>query len=247
MAEVSPDRVAIVTGGSRGIGRGVAQRLGKDGYSVVVNYASNVEQANEVVANIKSAGGQAIAFAADVAEPQAISDLFDLAESTFGGIDVLVNAAGKMSLAPLAEMDLAVLDEMHRINIRGTFVVNQQAARRLRPGGAIVNFSSSVLGRDLPNYTGYAASKGAVEAFTFILANELRGKDINVNAVAPGPTATEMFLEGKNEAMLTRFAAAAPLGRLGQPADIAAVVAFLVSPEGHWTNGQVIRVNGGVN
>ncbi len=160
---------------------------------------------------------------------------------------MVVNAAGLMSLAPLADFDLAVLDRMHRTNIRGTFVVNQQAARRVRPGGAIINFSSSVIGRVLPAYTGYAASKAAVEAMTFILAHELRGRDITVNAVAPGPTATDMFLEGKSEELLTQLANAVPLQRLGTPADIAPVAAFLASPAGHWINGQTIRVNGGVN
>ena len=159
----------------------------------------------------------------------------------------VVNAAGLMSLAPLADFDLAVLDRMHRTNIRGTFVVNQQAARRVRPGGAIINFSSSVIGRVLPTYTGYAASKAAVEAMTFILAHELRGRDITVNAVAPGPTATDMFLEGKGEEFLTQLADAVPLQRLGTPAYIAPVVAFLASPAGHSINGQTIRVNGGIN
>ena len=187
------------------------------------------------------------AVAADVANEGAVARLFDQAEQAFGGVDVVINAAGLMSLAPLADFDLAVLDRMHRTNIRGTFVVNQQAARRVRPGGAIINFSSTVIGRVLPTYTGYAASKAAVEAMTFILAHELRGRDITVNAVAPGPTATDMFLEGKGEELLTQLANAVPLQRLGTPADIAPVVAFLASPAGHWINGQTIRVNGGVN
>lgn len=147
----------------------------------------------------------------------------------------------------MADFDLAILDRMHRTNIRGAFVVNQQAARRVRPGGAIINFSSAVIGRVLPTYTGYAASKAAVEAMTFILAHELRGRDITVNALAPGPTATGMFLEGKDEELLTQLANAVPLQRLGTPADIAPVVAFLASPAGHWINGQIIRVNGGIN
>jgi 3-oxoacyl-[acyl-carrier protein] reductase len=244
-------RVAIVTGGSRGIGRSVVQRLAADGFAVAVGYASNRAEADAAVAEAQAAGtqaggGRAIAVSADVGDEHTVAALFDQVEETFGGIDVVVNAAGLMSLAPLADFDLAVLDRMLRTNIRGTFVVDQQAARRVRPGGAIINFSSSVLGRVLPTYTGYAASKAAVEAMTFILAHELRGRDVTVNAVAPGPTATDMFLEGKDQALLDRLASAVPLERLGVPADIAPMVAFLASPEGHWVNGQTIRVNGGI-
>jgi 3-oxoacyl-[acyl-carrier protein] reductase len=245
-SSTSAPRVAIVTGGSRGIGRSVVQRLAADGVRVAVGYASNRAEADAAVAKAQAAGGPAIAVSADVGDEDAVAALFDQVEETFGGIDVVVNAAGLMSLAPLADFDLAVLDRMHRTNIRGTFVVDQQAARRVRPGGTIINFSSSVLGRVLPTYTGYAASKAAVEAMTFILAHELRGRDVTVNAVAPGPTATDMFLEGKDQALLDRLASAVPLERLGVPADIAPVVAFLASPEGHWVNGQTIRVNGGI-
>ena len=242
----SEPRVAIVTGGSRGIGRSVVQRLAGDGYSVVVGYGSNHAEADAAAAEAEAAGATAITVAADVADSGAVARLFDQAEEAFGGVDVVVNAAGLMSLAPLADFDLAVLDRMLRTNIRGTFVVSQQAARRVRPGGTIINFSSSVLGRVLPTCTGYAASKAAVEAMTFILAHELRGRDVTVNAVAPGPTATDLFLEGKDQELLTRLANAVPLERLGVPADIAPVVAFLASPEGHWINGQTIRVNGGI-
>jgi 3-oxoacyl-[acyl-carrier protein] reductase len=239
-------RVAIVTGGSRGIGRSVVQRLAADGYSILVGYTSNQHEANAAVAEAEAQGARAIAAAADIADEHAVAGVFDQAEQAFGGIDVVVNAAGLMSLAPLADFDLAVLDRMHRTNIRGTFVVDQQAARRVRAGGAIINFSSSVLGRVLPTYTGYAASKAAVEAMTFILAHELRGRDITVNAVAPGPTATDMFLEGKDEELVNRLANAAPLERLGLPDDIAQAVAFLASPAGHWINGQTVRANGGI-
>jgi 3-oxoacyl-[acyl-carrier protein] reductase len=239
-------RVAIVTGGSRGIGRSVVDRLGADGFAVVVGYAANEAEASAAVAAVTDAGGRAIAVAGDIADEAAVAGLFDQADRAFGGVDVVVNAAGLLLLAPLADLDLAVLDRILRTNIRGTFVVDQQAVRRLRPGGSIVNFSSSVLNRILPAYTAYAASKAAVEAMTFILAHELRGRDITVNAVAPGPTATEMFLEGKDEELIARFANAVPMQRLGTPADIAPVVSFLVSLEGHWINGQTIRVNGGI-
>jgi 3-oxoacyl-[acyl-carrier protein] reductase len=246
VSSTSGPRVAIVTGGSRGIGRSVVQRLAADGLRVAVGYASNGAAADAAAAEAQGGGVQAIAVQVDVGDQDTVAALFDQVEETFGGIDVVVNAAGLMSLAPLADFDLAVLDRMLRTNIRGTFVVDQQAVRRVRPGWTIINFSSSVLGRVLPTYTGYAASKAAVEAMTFILAHELRGRDVTVNAVAPGPTATDMFLEGKDQALLDRLASAVPLERLGVPADIAPVVAFLASPEGHWVNGQTIRVNGGI-
>ncbi|MFS4092485.1 SDR family oxidoreductase [Streptomyces sp. AF1A] len=240
-------KVAIVTGGSRGIGRGCVERLAEDGFAVVVGYATNVAEAGEAVAAVTARGSEALAVSADVGDETAVAGLFDAAEKTFGGVDVVVHAAARMTLAPLADFDLDELDEMLRINVRGTYVVCQQAARRLRPGGSLVNFSSSVLGRALPNYTGYAGSKGAVEALTFILAHELRGRDINVNAVAPGPTGTEMFLEGKTDEQIEFFAKAAPLERLGTPSDIAQAVAFLTSAAGHWVNGQTIKVNGGLH
>uniref|UniRef100_A0AAU3I135 SDR family oxidoreductase n=1 Tax=Streptomyces sp. NBC_01393 TaxID=2903851 RepID=A0AAU3I135_9ACTN len=239
-------RVAIVTGGSRGIGRESAERLAREGYAVVVNYAGNAAEADKAVAAIGEAGGQAVAFRADVAEEAEVAALFDTAEKTFGGVDVVVHAAGVMTLAPLVDLDLDALDRMHRTNIRGTFVVDQQAARRLRAGGAIINFSSSVLALAIPGYTAYAATKGAVEAMTLILAREMRGRDITVNAVAPGPTATALFLDGKDEETIARMAAQPPLERLGTPEDIASVVAFLAGLGGRWVNGQVLRANGGI-
>ncbi|MFD8734736.1 SDR family oxidoreductase [Streptomyces sp. NPDC059618] len=239
-------RVAIVTGGSRGIGRESAERLAREGYAVVVNYAGNAAEADKAVAAIAEAGGRAVAFRADVAEEAEVAALFDTAEETFGGVDVVVHAAGVMTLAPLVDLGLDALDRMHRTNIRGTFVVDQQAARRLRAGGAIINFSSSVLALAIPGYTAYAATKGAVEAMTLILARELRGRDVTVNAVAPGPTATALFLDGKDEETIARMAAQPPLERLGTPEDIASVVAFLAGPGGRWVNGQVLRANGGI-
>lgn len=239
------NRVAIVTGGSRGIGRQSAERLAADGFAVVVNYAGNQTEADATVAAIGAAGGRAVAFRADVADEVSVSALFDTAERTFGGVDVVVHAAGVMTLAPLVDTDLDALDRMHRTNIRGTFVVDQQAARRLRAGGAIINFSSSVVGLAIPGYAAYAATKGAVEAMTLILARELRGRDITVNAVAPGPTATALFLDGKDEETIARMAARAPMERLGTPQDIAEVVSFLAGPA-RWVNGQVLRANGGI-
>lgn len=238
-------RVAIVTGGSRGIGREVALRLAAEGQAVVIAYAGNQADADATVAQIAAEGGSALAVRADVADEKAVQALFDAAEQEFGGVDVVVNSAGLMILNTVADFDLDALDRMHRTNIRGTFVVNQQAARRLRDGGAVINVSSSQTRIATPTYAAYAASKGAVEAISLILARELRGRDITVNAVAPGPVATDLFLNGKDEATIERFAKMNPLERLGSPEDIAAVVSFLVSP-GRWINGQTIFANGGV-
>ncbi|MEU9395245.1 SDR family oxidoreductase [Streptomyces sp. NPDC048324] len=239
-------RVAIVTGGSRGIGRQVSRRLAADGFAVVVGYAGNKDAADEVVQAVEAAGGTAYAARADVGDEAEVAALFDLAEATYGGVDAVVHAAGRMPLSPVSELDLDELDALYRTNIRGTFVVDQQAARRLRPGGALVNFSSSVVGLAFPGYGAYAASKGAVEALTLILAREMRGRDVTVNAVAPGPTATDLFLDGKDEETVARLAAQPPLERLGTPEDIAGVVSFLVGREGRWVNGQVLRANGGI-
>ena len=239
-------RVAVVTGGSRGIGRAVSEKLAQDGLAVVVNYAHGAGAAEEAVAAITAAGGRAIAVQADVAEEKEVAALFDRAEEEFGGVDVVVNSAGRMILSTIADLDLAALDAMHRTNIRGTFVVAQQAARRLRAGGSFVGFSTSVVGAQFPTYGAYTASKGAVEAMILIMARELRGRDITVNAVAPGPTATDLFLADKTPERIEQLAKTPPLERLGTPEDIAAVVAFLSSPAGHWVNGQVLRANGGL-
>jgi len=239
-------RVAIVTGGSRGIGRAVSHQLADDGFAVVVNYAGGTAAAEETVASITGAGGTAIAVQADIADEDAVAALFDRAESELGGVDVVVNAAGRMVLSTIADLDLSQLDALHRTNIRGAFVVAQQAARRLRTGGSFVGFSTSVVGTQFPTYGAYAASKAAVEGMTMILARELRGRDVTANAVAPGPTGTDLFLDGKTEEEIERLAKVPPLERLGTPEDIAGVVAFLASPAGHWVNGQVLRANGGM-
>ncbi|MFI6402450.1 SDR family oxidoreductase [Streptomyces sp. NPDC050548] len=238
-------RVALITGGSGGIGRAVAERLAKDGIAIGVHYAGNKAKADETVAAIVAAGGRAIPVGGDVADEDAMSAAFDAVEQEFGGIDVVVNTAGIMVLSPIATMDLDDLDRMHRTNIRGTFVVSQQAARRVRGGGSIINFSTTVTRTKFPTYGAYVASKAAVEAMTLVLARELRGKDITVNAVAPGPTATPLFLNGKDEATVENLAKAAPLERLGTPDDIAESVAFLAGPA-RWINGQVLFANGGL-
>ena len=238
-------RVAIVTGASGGIGGSVARRLADDGMAVAVQYAASESRARAVVEDIQQHEGRALAVRGDVADPESMVNLFDQVERQYGGLDVVVNTAGIMLLGSVTELDLDDLDRMHRTNIRGTFVVSQQAAKRVRPGGAIINFSSSVARLQFPGYAGYAASKGAVNAMTLILARELRGKDITVNAVAPGPTATDLFLDGKDEPTIAGLAKAAPLERLGTPDDIAEAVAFLAGPA-RWVNGQILYVNGGI-
>ncbi len=238
-------RVAIVTGGSGGIGRAVVERLAADGMSVLVHYADHADRADEVVKAVAAAGGSAIAATGDVAEPGDVEALFALAEQQFGGVDVVVNTAGIMLLSPLVELDWDDFDRMHRTNVRGAFIVSKLAAQRLRPGGALINFSSTVRKLGLETYTAYAATKAAVDALTLILAKELRGKDITVNAVAPGPTATPLFLDGKDQTTIDHLASIAPLERLGRPEDIAETVSFLAGPA-RWVNGQIIYTNGGV-
>ena len=245
---MNTSQVAIVTGASRGIGAAVAGRLAKDGYAVVVNYAGRAEDAARVVEDIVAAGGQAIAVQADVSDAAAVRRLFDEALQVYGRVDVLVNNAGILppSLPPLADTDDATFDKLISINLKGSFNTMRQAAARLQAGGRIVNFSTSVIGLGLPGYAVYAATKGAIEVMTNILAKELRGKGITVNAVAPGPTATALFLDGKSPEAVERYAKAAPLERLGTPDDIANSVSFLVSRDGAWINGQTLRANGGL-
>lgn len=238
-------RVALVTGASGGIGRAVARRLATEGMAVGVHYAGNKAAAQETVAAVEAAGGRAVAVTGDVADEQAMADAFSAVEGAFGGIDVVVHTAGVMTLAPIAEFDLDAFDRLMRTNVRGAFVVAREAARRVRDGGAVVTFSTSVTRLAFPGYAPYAASKGAVEAMTLVLAREMRGRDVTVNAVAPGPTATPLFLEGKDQETIGRLAAQPPLERLGTPDDIAETVAFLAGP-GRWINGQVLFANGGI-
>jgi 3-oxoacyl-[acyl-carrier protein] reductase len=239
------DRVAIVTGGSRGIGRQSALRLAADGYKLVLVYSGNEAEADSAVQEVLATGGKAIAVQADVSDLGAVTKAFDAAEQAYGGVDVIVHAAGIMKLTTIADADFDVIDEIMRVNTRGTFTVAQQAAKRIRSGGAFIAFSTSVVCLSLPTYGPYVASKAAVEGIILILARELRGRDITVNAVAPGPTATALFLDGKDEQTIARMAAQPPLERLGVPEDIAEAVAFLAGPA-RWVNGQVLRVNGGI-
>jgi len=240
-------KVAIVTGASRGIGRAVALTLAHRGFAVLVNYAGSARDAEEAVAAIAKAGGAAVAFKADVSSPAEIAALFDEAERRFGGVDVLVNSAGVM-MAPskLAEATDEDFDRQFAINVRGSFNAMREAARRLRDGGRIINLSSTTLALNAPGYGIYNGTKGAVEGFTRVLAKELGSRKITVNAVAPGPVETELFLNGKAEADIARMASMAPQNRIGQPGEIAEVVAFLASPEAGWVSGQVVRANGGI-
>jgi 3-oxoacyl-[acyl-carrier protein] reductase len=240
------NKVAIVTGASGGIGSAVSERLARDGFTIIINYAGKAELAEALVARIEAAGGRAVAARADIAEAAAVARLFDTAEAAFGGVDVLVNNAGIMQLAPIGESDDALFDRQVAVNLKGSFNTLREAARRLRDGGRIINFSSSVTTMLQPGYGVYAATKAAVEAMTSILAKELRGRGITVNAIAPGPTATKLFLDGKPQEVINRLSKMAPLERLGQPEDIAAAVAFLAGPDGAWINGQTLRANGGI-
>ncbi|MFM0700659.1 SDR family oxidoreductase [Paraburkholderia sediminicola] len=239
-------KVALVTGASGGIGAAVAERLARDGFAVVINYAGNFAPAEALAQKIHAQGGKAIIAQADIGNPQAVRAMFDSAETAFGGVDVLINNAGIMNLATVAESDDALFEKHIDVNLKGTFNTLREAAKRLREGGRIVNFSSSVTTLLQPTYGVYAATKAAVEAMTSILAKELRGRNITVNAIAPGPTATKLFLNGKPQEVIDRLSKMAPLERLGQPDDIAAAVAFLVGPDGAWINGQTLRANGGI-
>lgn len=240
------NKVAIVTGAAGGIGEAVSERLSRDGFTVIVNYAGKAEPAEALVARIEAAGGRAVAAKADIADAAAVARMFDTAEAAFGGVDVLVNNAGIMSLTTIGESDDALFDRQIAVNLKGTFNTLREASRRLRDGGRIINFSSSVTTMLQPTYGVYAATKAAVEAMTSILAKELRGRNITVNAIAPGPTATKLFLDGKAQEVVDRLSKMAPLERLGQPEDIASVVAFLAGPDGAWINGQTLRANGGI-
>ncbi|CAE6857189.1 SDR family oxidoreductase [Paraburkholderia nemoris] len=246
MNTIKNAQVAIVTGASRGIGAAVAQRLAKDGFAVAVNYASSSTEADALVAELTAAGTKAIAVKADVSNADDVRRMFETTEQQLGKVDVLVNNAGVLKTLPLADTSDALYDQTFDINVRGTFNTLREAAARMNNGGRIVNFSSTTLALNMPGYAIYNGTKAAVEAFTHVFAKELRGRNITVNAVAPGPIATSLFLDGKTEEQIQTFAKMPPLQRLGQPDDIASVVSFLVGPDAGWVNGQILRANGGV-
>ena len=239
-------KIAIVTGASRGIGAAVAERLAREGFSVIINYAVSAAPAEALAAKIMKTGGHATTARADVSDPAAMVMMFDAAEAAFGGVDVLVNNAGIMQLSAIGETTDELFDRQVAINLKGVFNGMREAAKRLSNGGRIISFSSSVVGLYQPTYGVYAATKGGVEAMTHILSKEVRGRNITVNAVAPGPTATALFLDGKPQEVIDQLTKLAPLERLGRPEDIAAAVAFLAGPDGAWINGQILRVNGGI-
>lgn len=240
------NKVALVTGASRGIGASIAERLAKDGFTVVINYSGNAALAEELAQKIEKAGGKALTAQADVADAEAVRRMFDAAEAAFGGVDVLVNNAGIMLLSRLADVDDATFDRQISVNLKGTFNTLREAAKRLHDGGRVINVSSSVVGLKPETYSVYAATKAAVETMSAIMSKEMRGRQITVNTVAPGPTGTDLFLNGKSDELIDRLVKANLLERLGTPEDIAGVVAFLAGPDAAWINGQVLRANGGM-
>jgi 3-oxoacyl-[acyl-carrier protein] reductase len=236
---------AIVTGASGGIGRAIAARLARDGFGVVVGYAGRPASAEAVVAEITAAGGRAVAVRADVSQPADVLRLFTESVAALGSIDVVVNSAGIMAVRPIADGNVEEFDRAIAINLRGAFLVLGQAARHVQPGGRIIALSTSVIATAFPGYGPYIASKAGVEGMVHVLANELRGRNITVNVVAPGPVPTELFLTGKSAEQIEQLSKLPPLERLGQPDDIAGVVSFLAGPDGGWVNSQVVRANGG--
>ena len=242
----SRQKIALVTGASRGIGAAIARRLADDGFAVVLNHANSPREADELVLSMNAREQTAMAVQADVASGSQVKAMFDEVEHTLGTIDVLVNNAGILRTTPLAQTSDADYDRHFDVNAKGTFNTMREAATRLNEGGRIVNFSSTTLALNLPGYAVYNATKAAVEAFTHVFAKELRGRAITVNAIAPGPVATALFLDGKSDALIAQFAKMPPLERLGQPDDIASVVSFLTGHDAAWVNGQILRVNGGL-
>lgn len=240
-----PRKTALVTGASGGIGHAIAMRLAADGFAIAAHYAGRADKARATVEAIEADGGQAIAVQGDITRPADVERLFAATQEAFGRIDVVVHSAAIMPLAPIADGDVDMFDRTIATNLRGTFLVLAQAAQRLGAGGRIIALSSSVVAKAFPSYGPYIASKAGVEGLVRVLANELRGRDITVNAMAPGPVATDLFLKGKSEELIAQIANQTPMQRIGQPDEIASVASFLAGPDGAWVNAQVLRVNGG--
>ncbi|MBX3639877.1 MAG: SDR family oxidoreductase [Nitrosomonas sp.] len=240
------EKVAIITGSSRGIGAGIALSLARAGAKVVINYVNNRQAADEVCMTITQMGGKCTAVQADVSNPDDVRRLFDAAIENFGRIDILVNNAGILVFKKIAEVTDAEFDSILNINLKSIFYTLREAAGRLADHGRIVNISSTVTRLMLPKYGPYAATKGAVEQLTRIFAREIGERGITVNSVSPGPVFTELFRAGKTEEDIQRMAALSSFGRIGEVDDIAQIVLFLVSEEARWITGQNIGANGGI-
>ncbi len=242
--QVLNGKVALITGASKGIGAVTALEMTRSGATVIVNYNGSEKAAEQVVADIKAAGGHAIAIQADVSLEQDVERLFDEAIAAFGKVDVLVNNAGIMLTKPIGKVSTEEFDKMLSINVKGVFNTLRQASTRLEDNGSVINLSSTVTRTMFPGYGPYCATKGAVEQLTRVFAKEVGSRGINVNAVSPGPTETDLFLEGKSQQDIDRLAATNAFNRLGQPEDIARVIVFLASDASKWISGQNIGANG---
>ena len=238
-------KVAIISGASRGLGKSIAIALAENGYICVITYANNPTKADEVLQQIHRIGGDAIAIKADVSNHAEIKNLFETVKNKFGQINVVINTAGISILKPLEQFQPDEFSKVIETNVTGTYNILHQASKHIEKGGKILTFSSNVVGTLPVNYSIYAASKAAVESMSKVFSKELRGKEVTVNIISPGPTATEMFLEGKNDDLIEQFSKLSPFERLGTPTDIINVVRFLISSEATWINGQVIKINGG--
>ena len=238
-------KTAIITGASGGIGKAIALRLAADGFNVVLHYSGKSAPVQETIKQIEAAAGKAVGVSADVTKEKEVASIFKEAISAFGTIDVVVHSAGIMPLSPIVENDVELFDKVIATNLRGTFLVLAQAAKQIAQGGRIMALSSSVIAKSTPTYGAYIASKAGVEGLVKVLAAEMRGRQVSVNAIAPGPVATPLFLEGKSKEQIEQLSKIAPFERLGQPEDVARVVSFLAGPDGGWVNAQVVRPNGG--
>ncbi len=238
-------KTAIITGASGGIGKAIALRLAADGFNVVLHYSGKSDPVQETIKQIEAAAGKAVGVSADVTKEKEVASIFKEAISAFGTINVVVHSAGIMPLSPIVENDIELFDKVIATNLRGTFLVLAQAAKQIAQGGRIMALSSSVIAKSTPTYGAYIASKAGVEGLVKVLAAEMRGRQVSVNAIAPGPVATPLFLEGKSKEQIEQLSKIAPFERLGQPEDIAHVVSFLAGPDGGWVNAQVVRPNGG--